>query len=124
MSDDIGIELFDEIVREVAEAFLAEVQVKMKKRKWSVACWDARFPAHGAERLEKYIVYTGDNAKEIRIPASISFRLDDAIDIRDKIFPKRWYGLMLKVYPDGRWEREFNYDSKWLSAPGFFPSVE
>ena len=47
--------------------------------------------------------------------------LSDLWDIKDAVFPeKKWYGLKLTIFPDGKHKTEFNYEPDCVNDPDFF----
>lgn len=120
MSDKISMNKFDEITKATADGLLAFVRDKVKTRKWTQAYLDIRFPTHGGGRMEKCLIqYANGKVADVDHPSELSFGMSEVLDARGDLFAKKWYGLIIRVYPNSKWEKEFNYDPDCIRAPGY-----
>ena len=39
---------------------------------------------------------------------------------KDKLFPQKWYGLKMTIFPNGKCEVEYNYDPDSINNPTFY----
>jgi hypothetical protein len=46
--------------------------------------------------------------------------MDEIWKLKNKLFPKRWYGLKLTVYPNGSFDTEFNYHRRCSEEVEYF----
>src|SRR5208337_2445380 len=101
---------------------IAEVKREMKQTAWKIAYLDVRSSAVGTSRLSKFRVAMPDGSlvSSLSKPARVVLLLSDLWELQQKLFPEKWYGLVLTVYPDGKCETEFNYDPKCIGDPKFF----
>jgi hypothetical protein len=122
MSNPDGQTQLNDVIHHIADLLLGAIDSDTDGRAWKKGCLDVRGSATGSSRLVKWRVELtdGEMLNELDAPVKASL-LTQAFDIRDKEFPdKKWYGLLITVYPDKQWQVEFNYDPQCVK--GFFDS--
>jgi hypothetical protein len=40
----------------------------------------------------------------------VSLLIGDAWRLQKGLFPRTWYGIAVRLYPDGKYETEYNFD--------------
>jgi len=100
---------------------LVKVRQHLKKQEWRQACLDVRSAKAKGARLSKFRVrLSNDKRQAFHEPVETNRLLREIWGIKDKLFPRKWYGLRVTVQPDGTCETEFNYDAECVSDPQFF----
>jgi hypothetical protein len=122
MSEKATMDEFNGIVAEVATSLLTQVKDNLQKNNWKVAFLDAREPPKGGSGISKFRVELQDGTviRTFKASGVTIGRFWDAFDIRDALFPKKWYGFTLTIFPDGKHNTEFNYDPDCVNDPDFY----
>jgi len=113
---------FNGILQQMAGLVLSTVESELKKKKWRLAFIDARAPVEGGSCISKLRVILTDGSiiRTMDAPAQVNFRFLEVLDIKDQLFPDRWYGFKLTIFPDGKCETEFNYNANCVNDPDFY----
>jgi hypothetical protein len=45
-------------------------------------------------------------------PGRVAGLLGELWEMKPKLFPKPWYGIKITIYPDGKFDTEYDYDAK------------
>ncbi len=116
------IEDFQKILNAIASALMTKVESELKGKPWTAAYLDVRGSAIGTSALEKFRIELPDGSVIATLgpPYETGQMLLKAWKIKDKVFPDKWYGIKVVIYPGGKCQTEFNYDSKCVSDPNFF----
>jgi hypothetical protein len=122
-------ELFNTLIKKVAEVLVQEISNEEKAKGWTFAFVDIRSPADAPEtRVGKLRIAFKDKPASGLLDSSVEQPPYEVKDLFRELWPTRpsfekmWYGLTVKVFPDGKYNVEFNYDPKCSSDPKFFES--
>lgn len=122
MSKKVTLDQFHGMLQEMAAAALSEIKSQIGKKKWKLGFVDIRAPVQGTSWMHKLRVELSDKTivRSLDAPVGVIALLTKVWDAKDKLFPQKWYGLKLTVFPDGKCETEFNYDADCINDPDFF----
>jgi hypothetical protein len=113
MTDMTTLEAFHSIIEQLAVMLLEAVNAEAKDG-WVAA----RFYTRG--NFHKLRVERPDGSIHgFHPPVEIDELLFQIWDYKDQAFEKKWHGLRLTVYPNGKCEIDFSYEE---NDPGFFDS--
>jgi hypothetical protein len=116
-------ELFDTLIKRIAEILVQEINNEEKAKGWSFAFVDIR---GSNTRVSKLRIAFKDKAAATLRDSSVRRTPGELGDLFDELWPTRpsfgkmWYGLKVTVFPDGKYNVEFNYDPKCSSDTKFF----
>lgn len=115
----------DNVLQEIGNILFRDVQTEMGTKEWSYAFVDIR--GSSTCRIHKLRLVLPDGSKTALLDTpleNVPIVIDDLFlavwKTKDKVYPHKWHGLKLLVYPDGRSEVKFNYDAKCAQDPTFF----
>ena len=113
---------FNKCVRNIAGYIADGIGVELGKRKWLSAYLDVRSEEEADSRLMKLRIVGGDGKiiKTVDPPPSVHSPLAQIWQEKDEIFPEKWFGLKITVFPDGNCETQINYDPDCVSDRSFF----
>jgi hypothetical protein len=121
---------YDALLAQAAKLISAAVQTASEGKKWVSALFECRWfhfvmcnfqvqlpqgrtvqlagrpPYHFSTPAERKTEYDGS----LGYPADAAFVLDDAWKVSKKAFGQKWHSLLLRVFPDGTYEAEHNFD--------------
>jgi hypothetical protein len=123
MNNDDVLKRLDAILNRIGEMLLASVDSDTEGRPWNKAYLDVRGAPGGDVRLKKWRVQLADGEilAELDSPRKVTSLVNEAYEARDEAFAeKKWWGLLITVYPDRRCEVSFDYDPNCVST--FFDS--
>jgi hypothetical protein len=111
--------VFDGILAKIANVLQDATASLMGDQSWKYAFAETLYPPTGAWTggLQKFrvVLFDGSLASEdISTPKEAKHLINEAWDIQAGLFPQTWYGLKIKVYPDGKYETEFDFDPDCL----------
>jgi hypothetical protein len=112
----------NKIFDEMASSLLSIVNSRLNEKKWKLAFWDVRAPKQRGSWIKKLRVELPDGAL-IRDPGStadVDGLILDLWDIKDEVFPEKWYGFKLTIFPDSKHKTEFNHDPDCVNAADFY----
>lgn len=122
----------EEIFREIGSLLLEQAQIAMKEKEWKWKVWkqiyvDIRRPEKSKTTISKIRIVSPDGATEALLDTSLENVPTEATnlfyslwDTKDEEYSTKWYGLKFVVFPDGKWEVDFNVDPKCAVDPTFF----
>jgi hypothetical protein len=116
------LEDFQKLLHEIARALMAEVECEQKGKPWTRAYMDVRGSVTGTSRLKKFRIDLPDGSviDTLNPPHETTQLLYKVWRIKGKVFADKWYGIKVVIYPDGKCETEFNYDSECANGLEFF----
>ena len=122
-----------EVIGKIGEKLTAEINTGLSDNKWGLttsewkfACVDIRWTLDGNTSVSKLRIGLPGGA----IFAHLSFSIDvdslfeEAYQMKDKVFPDKWYGLVMTLHPDGKCQLDYNYDPNCSDDPSFFDTVD
>jgi hypothetical protein len=129
MQQELGLSDFQKNVEKIAAILIAEIPAKLseksgelKDQNWKSAYIDSRWTTDGSTSIAKLRVELSDGKwfSRIRIPKEADDLLDQIGDMKDKVFPDKWYGMTLTVIPSGKCKVKFDYNPDCSVDPHFF----
>jgi hypothetical protein len=122
-------ELFNTLIKKIAEVLVQEISNEEKAKGWTFAFVDIRSPADDPEtRVGKLRIAFKGAAASTLLDSSVQRPPYEVKDLFRELWPTRpsfekmWYGLKVTVFPDGKYNVEFNYDPECSCDPKFFES--
>jgi hypothetical protein len=115
--------LLNDVLAQIAEILFASIVSDTEGRLWKQAVLDVRGAPGGDARLQKWRVQLADGEmlSELDTPIDATPLLTKAFDLRGEgSAEKKWWGLLIAVFPDKRTEVKFDYDPNCVST--FFDS--
>jgi hypothetical protein len=122
MADIKDLESFQSGLETASATLYEAVVAAVAARNWTKAYFDSRAGEDDlSSAVGKLRVQMADGTlnKSISTPVSIRKFLMSARDAMSRLFPQRWYGIRITIYPDKRCEVDYNYDPKCLADPQF-----
>jgi hypothetical protein len=123
---------FNVLLRKLAQSLIAHINTELEDKKWRLKdpTWTSAYlewkgGAHVDDpRIGKFrvVLANGKLFAKLDPPLEASDAVGRIWKIKDKAFPKKWYGLKVTVTPDGDYQCDFNYDQHCLGNPDFFNS--
>jgi len=119
-------ELFDTLIKRIAEVLVQEISKEEKAKGWTFAFVDIRGDVDS--KVSKLRIALKDCLAQTLLDSSVEHTPTEVKRLFRKVwetqasFDKEWYGLKVTVFPGGKYDVEFNYDPKCSSDPKFFES--
>jgi hypothetical protein len=113
----------NELLRPLAEGVLTVAKQTIKGgKRWTAVVLDVRYSANAKSFIDKTRVeYKDGTRSSVRLPAEVVMQLINLGNSRPQ-GKDRWYGMLLRVSPEGQCETQFNYDSHCAEDESFYDS--
>lgn len=111
------------VLDQIANVLLVATQEEMGGDTWDLAFLDVRGSATSQSLSEKYRIKRADGSliNTLDSPDDLMLPLREVFNLRDEVCPdKKWYGLLVTVFPDKKCEVEFNYDPNCKNDKTFY----
>jgi hypothetical protein len=95
---------------------------RLKKKDWKSVYIEERWSINGNTSISKMgvVLANGRIFTRLEAPQAVYEIMRDIGEIKDKAFPKQWYGIKILVHPDQSYRTEYNHDPDCTSDPTFF----
>ena len=129
MAKSPELDEFNRLIKMIGDVTLSEIATglgekkwKLKNKNWTSAYIDSRWTTDGNTRIGKLRIVLEDGRifARIRIPQQVAEWLDSIGELKDKAFPKPWYGLKITFAPDGCCKLDFDHNPDCVVDPTFF----
>jgi hypothetical protein len=123
MNKNDALNRLNDILNQIGDILLASVESDAEGRPWEKGYLDVRGAPGGDARVKKWRVQLagGEFLTELDSPRKVTVLVNEAFELRDRaLADKKWWGLLITVYPDKRFEVSFDYDPNCVST--FFDS--
>lgn len=135
---DLGLESFEQALKQLAELLLQCVETELHERQWDHAILDVRYDKEGSSWMSKIRVtmplkagFWDKVVAYIQVyeltPEIVSLRvtneIDDVLSSLNKmrrLFKDEWFGILMKVDSTKKCSTNLNYDSNCSEDLSFF----
>ncbi len=113
---------FDAAITAIVESILRKAQETFGTGEWKHAYVDSRSSTEGGVYIEKFRIEMEDGSiiKTIKVPMEQCELLYDIWQMKDALFPEKWFGIKITVFPNGQSTTEYNLDPDCMTDPTFF----
>jgi hypothetical protein len=127
MAKSKELERCQAIFRKIGELLFPRLIDELKGKKWQSAFIDIRRPPDSETTISKLRIVLPDGKITAlldtdleHVPRDVKELFCEALDLKDKAYDKRWYGVKFVVLPTGKTEVVLNHDAECAMDPKFW----
>src|SRR5437763_1114466 len=118
---------FQERMDQISKELFDGISAAMTPKPWKCGYVDMRWTKQSGTQFSKLRVILPDGTISAlldtpfeNVPTQMANTLHDIWKSRTKVFPEKWYGLKLIVFPDGKCELKLDYSPECSVDPTFY----